>query len=421
MKQLFLLVFGTISILFVDAQSQTISGTLLPKKGESVLYLPKATEAQKSDSNKTGFKQQDTVTNKSIIKKVIRTGNEKPVVKTKVPAAKVPFDSKGFIFSLPVVQGKNNPPATTPEVTEEPKTTTAVAKPEVTQPLAVANNPVTSTIKKLENEPLKYEEPPTGSTSLSTPTSDGSPTKLEPLVYGPPPTGNAASPTDNANKSKSLQSPIFKGVYKPEPKKPILLVPMSPDDMENGVPKIKETEPTVNVVEKPKSIEDLYPPLNYTVPTPASAANFRSPKIEGAYVASKNNPMVLMPVLAGAANGQQQNGNILLYQEPPVSTPSNNNSNENTTSVNTTRSEQVSSEPNIFDENYRPKPVAANKPIYTKYKKVTPKVTTVKRAKKPAYKTVYKPVYKPVKQPVTPKAVTNFKKTFSKPVKQTMD
>lgn len=423
MKQLFLLVFCTISVLFVDAQSQTISGTLLPKKGESVMYLPKATETQKSNSNKTEPKQKDTITNKTIVKKVLRTGNEKPVVKTKVPAAKVPFDSKGFIFSLPVVQGKNNTPVT-PLVVEEPKpTTVTVAKPEVTTVVklqTVASNSVPPTIKKTDNEPLIYEEPPTGSASWSAPPKGTSPAKLEPLVYGPPPVENVSTATNNtaSDKKASLRSPKFKGVYKPTLKKPILLVPMSPDDMEDGVPKKKETEPSATVVEKPKPIEDLYPPLNYTVPTPASAANLRSPKIEGAYVASKNKSMVLMPVAQNPTSGQQQNSNTLLYQEPPVQTPVNNNDN----SVNTNRGEQVSSsEPNIFDENYRPKPSITSKPIYTKNKNVTPKATTAKYAKKPAYKTIYKPVYKPVKQPVTTKPVTNFKKTFSKPVKQTMD
>jgi hypothetical protein len=179
--------------------------------------------------------------------------------------------------------------------------------------------------------------------------------------------------------------------------------------MENGVPKMKETEPIANVVEKPKSVEDLYPPLNYTVPTSAAAAGLRSPKIEGAYVASKNNSMILLPEPQNSKNGQQQNGNILLHQEPPVQLPSNNNSN-----FNAIKSEQVASDPNIFDENYRAKPTTTSTPIYTKYKKATPKVTSRKRINK----LVPNKTYQPTQQPNKAKPINNFKKTFLKPVRQ---
>lgn len=432
MKQLFLLVFGTISLLFVDAQSQTISGTLLPKKGESVTYLPKATDVQKVDANKQSSQQQpqqaDTVVKKTVVKKVIHTGNEKPVVKTKVPAAKVPFDSKGFIFSLPVVQGKNNTVAAetvAPSANETPKPVEASKANPVIKPVVpvvaspsqtIANNPVSATTKKADNEPLKYEEPPVGTSGAwSAPPNNTAAAKLEPLVYGPPPVANTAAPSGDNNtidKKASLRSPKFKGVYKPEPKKPILMTPMSPDEMEDGVPKKKETEPTANVVEKPKSVEDLYPPLNYTAPIPASASNLRSPKIQGAYVASKNNPMILMPVPPEPTNGQQQNGSTLVYQEPPVQT--------NNTNVTPSRTEQASSsQPNIFDENYRGKPAVASKPIYSKYKKAAPKsisTTAIKSSTvKPA--TSNKPVNAPVQKPVK----NNFKKTFLKPVRQSVN
>lgn len=422
MKQLFLLVFGTISVLFVDAQSQTISGTLLPKKGESVTFLPKATEAQKPENNKAESKQQDTLANKTVIKKAIHTGNEKPVVKTKVPAAKAPIP-KGFIFNMPVVQGASNTQTTKPVIplaTEEPKLVEApkaitavqpiVSVPKV-QPETATNNTVPAPTKKTENEPLKYEEPPTGSASWSAPPSNSAPAKLEPLVYGPPPASDAttAPPTNTtaSDKKATLRSPKFKGVYKPALKKPILLVPMSPDDMEDGVPKKKETEPTANVVEKPKAVEDLYPPLNYTAPVPAAASNLRSPKIQGAYVASKSNPMILMPVPPEPTSGQQQNGSTLVYQEPPVQTynnPTNNN-------VVPSRTEQASSsQPNIFDENYRGKPAVASKTIYTKYKKTAPKTVATKPA-------TNKPASTSVKQPVK----NNFKKTFLKPVRQSVN
>lgn len=425
MKQLFLLVFSTISVLFVDAQSQTISGTLLPKKGESVTYLPKASETQKPDVSKQAIQQHDTTVKKTVVKKVIQSGSEKPIVKTKVPAAKAPVP-KGFIFNLPVVQGASNAQtnaATTPLVAEEPKPADVSKANTVTKPVAPAstpivnvqpqtvatNNTVPTPTKKTDNEPLKYEEPPIGSTSWSAPPSNSAPAKLEPLVYGPPPVADAttAPPTSAASDKKaSLRSPKFKGVYKPALKKPILLVPMSPDDMEDGVPKKKETEPTANVVEKPKSVEDLYPPLNYTAPVPAAASNLRSPKIQGAYVASKNNPMILMPVPPEPTNGQQQSGSTLVYQEPPVQTynnPTNNN-------VTPSRTEQASSsQPNIFDENYRGKPAVASKTIYTKYKKAAPKTVSTKPA-------TNKPASTSVKQPVK----NNFKKTFLKPVRQSV-
>jgi hypothetical protein len=427
MKQLFLLVFGTISVLFVDAQSQTISGTLLPKKGESVTYLPKASETQKPDASKQAVQQQDTTAKKTVAKKVIQTGNEKPIVKTKVPAAKAPVP-KGFIFNLPIVQGASNTqtnPPVTPLATEEPKPadvskTNTVAKPVTpvsipvvtVQPQTVAtNNTVPTPTKKTDNEPLKYEEPPTGSASWAVPPSNSAPAKLEPLVYGPPPVSDAttASPTNTtaSDKKANLRSPKFKGVYKPALKKPILLVPMSPDDMEDGVPKKKETEPTANVVEKPKSVEDLYPPLNYTAPIPAAASNLRSPKIQGTYVASKSNPMILMPVPPEPTNGQQQKGSTLIYQEPPVQTYNN----PTNTNVTPSRTEQASSsQPNIFDENYRGKPAVASKTIYTKYKKNAPK----KAATKPA---TNKPASTSIKQPVK----NNFKKTFLKPVRQSVN
>lgn len=428
MKQLFILVFGTISVLFVDAQSQTISGTLLPKKGESVTYLPKASDVQKTDASKQAAQQQDTTAKKTVAKKVIQTGNEKPVVKTKVAAAKSPIP-KGFIFNLPVVQGASstqttNPPVT-PLVAGEPKpsdvskvntvvkpVTPETKTPVVTvQPQTVATNTVPVPTKKTENEPLKYEEPPIGSTSWSSPPSSSAPAKLEPLVYGPPPVSDATtappSNTATSDKKATLRSPKFKGVYKPALKKPILLVPMSPDDMEDGVPKKKETEPTANVVEKPKAVEDLYPPLNYTAPVPAAASNLRSPKIQGAYVASKSNPMILMPVPPEPTSGQQQNGSTLVYQEPPVQTYNNPTYNN----VVPSRTEQASSsQPNIFDENYRGKPAVASKNIYTKYKKTAPKATATKPV-------TNRPASTSVKQPVK----NNFKKTFLKPVRQSVN
>jgi hypothetical protein len=431
MKLLFLLIFCTISVLFVDAQSQTITGTLLPKKGESVTYLPKATDSQKSDANKqeplqqAPKPQQDTVDKKIAVKKIMHTGNEKPVVKTKVPANKAPIP-KGFIFNLPVVQGSNSTQATAPVIplameeskpVDIPKTNTVV-KPAIpvsapqSQSVA-ATNAVSGTATKPSNEPLKYEEPPSGTGSWSAPPTNAAPAKLEPLVYGPPPVANTTTSVpsnDNtaSDKKLNLRSPKFKGVYKPALKKPILLVPMSPDDLEDGVPKKKETEPTAKVVEQPKSVEDLYPPLNYTVPAPATAANLRSPKIQGAYVASKNNPMILMPVPPEPSNAQQATGNNLVYQEPPAQTnnnPINSSSNSNNAAVN---APSISSQPNIFDENYRGKPAVASKPIYTKYKKTVPKSTATKTATKPANAAVQQPVK------------NKFKKTFLKPVRQTV-
>ncbi|MDI9365153.1 MAG: hypothetical protein QM541_09400 [Flavobacterium sp.] len=357
MKQLFLMVFGTISVLFVDAQSQTISGTLLPKKGESATYLPKATEAQKPGASKQTV-QQDSTAKKAVANTVIQTANQKPIVKTILAAAQQPITTM--------------------------------------QPQTVTNN--TEATKKTENEPLKYEEPPTGFASLAAPPNNTAPAKLEPFVYGPPPVANAttAPPTNTSNKKANLRSPNFKGEYKPVLKKPILLVPMLPDDMEDGVPKKKETEPTTNVVEKPKSVEDLYPPLNYTVPTPASASHLRSPKIKGAYVASKNNSIILMPVPPEPTNGQRQSSSTLVYQEPPVQTYNNANAASSTTEPS------AASQPNIFDENYRGKPTVTSKTIYTKYKKTAPKTAATK------------PASTLVKQPVK----NNFKKAFLKPVRQ---
>jgi len=465
-------------MLFADAQSQTISGTLLPKKGESVVYSSKTTDIQKPDVNKqaltqqsTTFNQQDTTAKKAVPKNTTHSTTEKPVVKTKVPAAKAPVP-KGFIFNLPVVQSAANAPttaqqipSTTPVATEElksqessnnnavgkpvvpvvtppqqtvannstpastkkaaneplkyeePPSNNAVAKPVLpvlaTPQQTVANNPTPISPKKIANEPLKYEEPPIGSSGAwSAPPNSTAAAKLEPLVYGPPPVANttAASGDNNTtDKKASLRSPKFKGVYKPEPKKPILMAPMSPDDMEDGVPKKKETEPTANVVEKRKAVEDLYPPLNYTAPVPATVSNLRSPKIQGAYVASKNNPMILMPVPPEPTSGQQQNGSTLVYQEPPVQTYNNNK--------NGSRTEQsASGQPNIFDENYKGKPAAANKPVYSKYKKVAPK-TTIKRGITKPITTSANPVTAPVKQPVK----NNFKKTFLKPVRQSVN
>jgi hypothetical protein len=431
MKPLFLLIFCTISALFVDAQSQTITGTLLPKKGESVTYLPKATDSQKSDANKeeplqqAPKPQQDTTDKKIAVKKIMHTGNEKPVVKTKIPATKAPIP-KGFIFNLPVVQGGNSTQATAPVIPlamNEPKPVdvpkiNSVVKPSI--PVSAAHsqsvaaiNAVPATATKPSNEPLKYEEPPSGmGSSWSAPPTNAASAKLEPLVYGPPPAANAttsAPSNDNtaSDKKANLRSPKFKGVYKPALKKPILLVPMSPDDLEDGIPKKKDTEPTATVVEKPKSVEDMYPPLNYTVPAPAATSNLRSPKIQGAYVASKNNPMILMPVPPEPTNSQQPSGTNLLYQEPPAQT--NNNTVNTSNGNNMIRNEQaLSSQSNIFDDNYKGKPTVASKPIYTKYKKTALKSATSKTATKPTNTAVQQPVK------------NKFKKTFLKPVRQSV-
>ncbi|MBC7651056.1 MAG: hypothetical protein H7101_04840, partial [Deinococcales bacterium] len=42
MKQFFLLIFCTLSLYAADAQSKIITGTLLPKKGNAIVYLPNA-------------------------------------------------------------------------------------------------------------------------------------------------------------------------------------------------------------------------------------------------------------------------------------------------------------------------------------------------------------------------------------------
>jgi len=115
--------------------------------------------------------------------------------------------------------------------------------------------------------------------------------------------------------------------------------------------------------------------------------------------------MILMPVPPEPTSGQQQNGSTLVYQEPPVQTYNNPTNN-----AAPSRAEQTSSQPNIFDENYRGKPTVSSKSIYTKYKKTAPKATATKPV-------TNKPANTSVKQPVK----NNFKKTFLKPVRQSVN
>lgn len=330
MKQLILLVFCTTWLFSADAQSQTITGTLLPKKGSSIEYLPKASKVQ-----------QDTI---GIVKTPVAAVEKHPVkTKSAVPKTRIPFDSKGFVFKMPVVQGQKNGSLPAQENTQLANTIDSVKTfVNVSQPISVQKlTPTTA------DGPLKYEEPPTNQSSK--PSADlKSTTQLEPLVYGPPPSNNNDINKQNgtgnytdASKATSLRSPTFIGEYKPSLKQPILLVPVAADQLENGVLKSKKSVETAPV-DIQKSIEDLYPPLNYSAPPSAAAANLKSPKIQGVYVATKNNATVLLPV---APN---------VYTEPPSTLQdASTNYNPNTIDVinkSSNRKEQVS-QASIFHDN----------------------------------------------------------------------
>ncbi len=260
MKQLILLVFCTITLLFVDAQSQQVIGTLLPKKGKSIIVLPN------SVMGLDDIKQTDT--------KVANT--------------------KGFIFNKPVVQGQNNNQQKAVVNQQSPFTEpTEIMVADARNPgVQLSSTPgqiiptiPTSSTKKTNttaNEPLKYEEPTAASNTVKINT-DVNTENLSSLVYGPPPTIVATN----------LKSPKIVGLYKPSLGQPIILVPIAPEDLESSQPKSKPKADSINETAK-TSVEDLYPPLIYT--TPATATNLRSPKIEGTYAATKNNPYILMPV-----------------------------------------------------------------------------------------------------------------------------
>lgn len=257
MKQLILLVFCTIMLFFADAQSQKVTGTLLPKNGKPITILPN------SVTGLDAIKQTDT--------KVAST--------------------KGFIFNKPVVQGQNNnqqkvvvnhqSPFT--ELTES--TVVDARNPGVqlssTPGQIIPKQPVSSTKKTNTNEPLKYEEPSAESNIVKAKVETRNENSSS-LIYSAPPTIVATN----------LKSPKIIGLYKPSLGQPIILVPIAPEDLEGDKPKSKPDSIIIETVKT--SVEDLYPPLIYS--TPATVTNLRSPKIEGTYAATKNNPFILMPV-----------------------------------------------------------------------------------------------------------------------------
>ncbi len=418
MKQLTLLVFCTIWLLSAVAQSQMITGTLLPKNGASVVYLPKA--ANSKDSSKKNI---DTV---PVIKPLTLKSPAK-----KLKATKTPFDNKGFKFQMPVVQGQKandgQPETVVPNIAKVPV--------ETTKPLSPVLQNTKNTPLNTANAPLKYEEPPINSTNINANINKNDETspQLKPLVYSAPPSENGSTNNQSTNTNEdanasALKSPIFKGEYKATIKQPILLVPVAANQLENGMLKTKSTElpsSNQNTVEAPKTLEDLYPPLNYIAPPSIATANLKSPKIEGTYVATKNNPQVLVPVPSDAS---------LTNQEPPQNifdnaTSKASETNNQALTISNTRTAQVS-ESSIFDVNSRN---LVKSPLYISPEKQVSKTKLAIKTKSAVKNTStkYNKFQKPVKQsinktstPILPTYKPTPKSTigkFLKPVKQSMN
>ena len=262
MKQLILLVFCTITLFFAEAQSQQITGTLLPKNGKAITILP------------------NSVTALVIVKQI----------DTKKAS------TKGFIFNKPVVQGQNNNqqkvvvPHQSP-FTEPTESPIADARNPVVQlsstPGQIIPTPLTSSTKKMNintNEPLKYEEPSVVASNTINVNVEKSNENISSLIYTVPSTIIATN----------LKSPKIIGLYKSSIGQPIILVPIAPENIEGEKPKLKYKADSIVIAIVKTPVEDLYPPLIYTTPT--AATNLRSPKIEGTYAATKNNPYIIMPI-----------------------------------------------------------------------------------------------------------------------------
>ncbi len=324
MKQFFLLVFCTFLLFSTDAQSKIITGTLLPKKGNAIVYLPNS------------IKGIDTI--------------------SKAENDIIPTNANFFIFTKPVVQ---NPKTGTTYQPQDYQSQFSIdsSKKVVTnaQPtLIIQQNVPTEPIRKLyaANEPLVYEAPPTISSNAKTKVVE----QLQPLVYEAPPSISKSSKvgvveTAN-NKLTNLQSPKFKGEYKAILNQPILMVPVSQEDIEKSMTKplsVVVEEEKMATVEAPKYIEDLYPPLNYTVPEKGN--NLRSPVILGTYVPTKNNPLVLVPVAPNATSSAPSTNEVTITQQY-----GNNNQNilnepkQTNVAISQPRTEKVATA-SIFDDN----------------------------------------------------------------------
>ncbi|MBC7650646.1 MAG: hypothetical protein H7101_02730, partial [Deinococcales bacterium] len=257
----------TLSLYAADAQSKIITGTLLPKKGNAIVYLPNAV---------TGI---DTIY------------IENDIIST---------NSKFFIFKKPVVQSAKIGSTYQPHDYQSQFSIDSLKNlaNKIQSPVIVNKALPELPFRKIyaANEPLVYEAPPTNSINVKAKAIE----QLQPLVYGPPPTvTKQIEAATTTKKSTNLQSPQFKGEYKPTLNQPILMVPVSQDQINKTIAKLNtdviEKEKTT-VIEIPKYVEDLYPPLNYTTPSSATAANLKSPNILGTYAATKNNPLMLLPV-----------------------------------------------------------------------------------------------------------------------------
>ena len=94
------------------------------------------------------------------------------------------------------------------------------------------------------------------------------------------------------------------------------MVPVSQEDIEKSMAKPQSVvveEEKKAIVEAPKHIEDLYPPLNYTVP--GKGNNLRSPIIIGTYAPTKNNPLVLVPVAPNATSNTPNTNEVTITQQ----------------------------------------------------------------------------------------------------------
>jgi hypothetical protein len=269
MKQFFLLVFCILLLFSADAQSKIITGTLLPKKGNAIVYLPNSI---------TGI---DTIST-----------SENDMIST---------NAKFFVFNKPIVQSSKT--GTTYQSQDYQSQFSIDSSKNIATNAqftsATNQNLPIIPVRKVyaANEPLVYEAPPTISSNRDFKVFKS----LQPLVYEAPPTiskpTNVTVAATANNKATSLQSPKFKGEYKATLNQPIIMVPVSQEDIEKSMAKpqpVVVEEVKKVVVEASKYVEDLYPPLNYTVP--AKGNNLRSPIITGTYAPTKNNPLVLVPV-----------------------------------------------------------------------------------------------------------------------------
>lgn len=362
-----------------DAQSKIITGTLLPKKGNAIVYLPNAI---------TG----------------IDTGKAKDDI--------ISTNSNFFIFNKPVVQspktGATNQPQDYPSqfYIDSSKNLANKLQSGIIINQSLSDQPARKIYAA--NEPLVYEAPPTISNNAKTKVAE----QFQPLVYEAPPTiakstAEMVAKTTN-NKASNLQSPKFKGEYKATLKQPILMVPVSQEDIEKSMAKPKSVvvgEEKKIVVQAPKYVEDLYPPLNYT--SPAKGNNLRSPVITGTYAPTKNNPVVLVPILPIATNNSANTNEVNITQQYGNNTKSIFDEPQQKTSNISQPRKVAIPEASIFDQ---PQQQSGNS--------FQPR--TVKIAEESIFDNHSNPAYKQLPDYISskPQSVKKYNGRFQKPIKQ---